>query len=220
MSPSLLLVDDHPWLAESLSDLASDAGWDPVTIATSWSEGYALAQRLRPDVVSIDLTLGDESGLLLIQRLHEEQPHLTLVALTGNVSGACALECFAAGAKAFIPKSTQPEETLAAFEAAHGGYTWLPMSLIGPVIDAVLHPAPPSMWAELVGCLSDRELEVLSLMVAGHDRRQIAEDLTISINTVRTHVKNILAKLGAHSTVEAVSVALRAGMSPPQHPYG
>ena len=78
-----------------------------------------------------------------------------------------------------------------------------------------LHPPPPTVWVELVDCLSDRERDVLALMVAGLDRRQIADELMISFNTVRTHVKHVLSKLGAHSTVEAISVALRAGIRPP-----
>ncbi|WP_426573882.1 LuxR C-terminal-related transcriptional regulator [Aquihabitans sp. McL0605] len=215
MSRSLLIVDDHPWLAEALAQLASAAGWDPVDIAHTSSEGRALAQRLRPDLVSVDLTLGEEAGLTLIGELLEDQPHLTVVVLTGDVAGARALECIAGGASAFIPKSAQPDEILAAFDAASAGHTWLPVPLIGDVIDAALNPPPPTVWAELVASLSDREHDVLQLMVAGLDRRQIADELMISFNTVRTHVKNVLAKLGAHSTVEAVSVALRAGMQPP-----
>lgn len=214
MQRSLLLVDDHPWLAEALAQYARDVGWGPVHVATTWSEGHALARRLRPDLVCVDLTLGDEGGLSLIRELRAEQPHLRMTVLTGDVSGARALECLAAGAAAFIPKSAQPEEILDALDAARIGHTWLPLELIGSVIDAALHPPPPTMWAELVACLSDREHDVLQLMVAGMDRRQIADELTISFNTVRTHVKNVLAKLGAHSTVEAVAVALQAGMEP------
>lgn len=90
--------------------------------------------------------------------------------------------------------------------------------MIGPVIDAVLHPPPASEWEELVAGLSAREYAVLELMVAGLDRREIAEELTISLNTVRTHVKNILARLGVHASLEAVSLALRAGVRPPDHP--
>jgi DNA-binding NarL/FixJ family response regulator len=214
MSTSLLIVDDHPWLADALAQLASAAGWGPVNVATSQSEGRALAQRLRPDLVSVDLTLGEESGVVLIEQLKEDQPHLTVVVLTGDVGGPRALECIASGASAFIPKSAQPDEILSAFDAAAAGYTWLPVPLIGQVLDAALHPPPPTVWAELVDCLSDRERDVLELMVAGLDRKQIAQELMISFNTVRTHVKNVLAKLGAHSTVEAVSVALRAGVRP------
>jgi DNA-binding NarL/FixJ family response regulator len=214
MTRSLLIIDDHPWLAEALGQLALADGWTSFHVATSGSQGRAMAQRLRPDLVTVDLTLGDESGLPLIERILEDQPHQTVAVLTGNADGRRALECFASGATAVISKCTPPEQILEGFAAACAGQTWLPPPLIGPVIDAALHPEPPSVWAELVGSLSEREREVLELMVAGLDRRQIAVALTISFNTVRTHVKNVLAKLGAHSTVEAVSVALRAGMEP------
>ena len=121
MSTSLLIVDDHPWLADALAQLASAAGWGPVNVATSQSEGRALAQRLRPDLVSVDLTLGEESGVVLIEQLKEDQPHLTVVVLTGDVGGPRALECIASGASAFIPKSAQPDEILSAFDAAAAG---------------------------------------------------------------------------------------------------
>ncbi len=216
MARSLLIIDDHPWLAEAVGQLAVADGWTSFEVATSASQGQALARRLRPDLVSVDLTLGDEPGLPLIERILEDQPHQAVAVLTGNADGHRALECFAAGATAVIPKSATPEQIIEGFQAACDGQTWLPPALIGPVIDAALHPEPPTVWAELVASLSDRERDVLELMVAGLDRRQIAETLIISFNTVRTHVKNVLAKLGAHSTVEAVSVALRAGVQPPE----
>jgi len=214
MTASLLIVDDHPWLADAVAQLVASAGWSPVEMATSTADALALARRLRPDVVSVDLTLGDDDGLDLISNLLEDQPHLAVVVLTGASSGPRALECIAAGARGFIPKSAAPEEILAAFEAVFQGHTWLPVSLIAGVLDAALHPPPPTVWVELIDSLSEREREVLELMVAGLDRHQIAEELMISFNTVRTHVKHVLAKLGAHSTVEAVSVALRAGVRP------
>ncbi|HWJ61938.1 MAG TPA: response regulator transcription factor [Acidimicrobiales bacterium] len=215
MASSLLIVDDHPWLADALAQLAGAAGWDPVEVATTSDDARARARRMRPDLVSIDLALGDDDGLDLLSDLREDQPHLTAVIVTGDVGGARALECLEAGAQGFVPKSAHPEEILAAFDAAMAGHTWLPVPLIGEVVEAALHPPPPTVWVELVDCLSDRERDVLALMVAGLDRRQIADELMISFNTVRTHVKHVLSKLGAHSTVEAISVALRAGVRPP-----
>ena len=82
------------------------------------------------------------------------------------------------------------------------------------MLTALLEPAPPTEWQALVAGLTTREQEVLDLMVAGFDRPSIARQLGISVNTARTHSKNILGKLGVHSSLEAVSVALRAGMRP------
>ncbi|HEX2577067.1 MAG TPA: LuxR C-terminal-related transcriptional regulator [Aquihabitans sp.] len=98
------------------------------------------------------------------------------------------------------------------------GHTFIPVELVGPVVDIFINPPPEDEWKQLVGALSDRERQVLELMVTGLDRREIAEALTISLNTVRTHVKNILARVGVHSSLEAVSLALRAGMRPVPHP--
>ena len=85
-----------------------------------------------------------KAGVVLIEQLKEDQPHLTVVVLTGDVGGPRALECIASGASAFIPKSAQPDEILSAFDAAASGYTWLPVALIGEVLDAALHPPPPT----------------------------------------------------------------------------
>jgi DNA-binding NarL/FixJ family response regulator len=218
MGRSLLVVDDHPGIASALTLLLDRATWGPILEAETRSEAIAVAERERPELVSVDLTLGDDDGVELVRQLREAHPHVVLVVLTASGTAEQAVRCLRAGATAFIPKSCQPDEIVTAIEAAAGGDTWLPPDLLGPVIALLLDPPPASEWEELVSTLSAREHAVLELMVAGLDRRAIADELVISLNTVRTHVKNILAKLGVHASLEAVSVALRAGMRPPPSP--
>lgn len=215
MDRSLLVVDDHENVAVAIAHLAATDGWHPVHVADGCQTALASAAQHRPDLVTVDLSLGDENGLDLIVELREQYPHLPIAVLTATGTAERAVDCLKAGANAFIPKSTQPDELMAALRAALDGHTWLPVGMIGPVLQTVLDPPPASEWEELVNNLSAREHTVLELMVAGLDRRDIAGTLTISLNTVRTHVKNILAKLGVHSSLEAVSLALRAGMRPP-----
>lgn len=218
MGRSLLVVDDHPGIASALGFLLGDDSWGPVLVAEGRAEALDIAERVRPEVVTVDLTLGDDDGVELVRLLRAAHPHIVLVVLTASGTPANAVRCLRAGATAFIPKSCQPDEIVTAVEAAATGATWLPPDLLGPVIALLLDPPPPSEWEELVATLSPREHAVLELMVAGLDRRAIADELVISLNTVRTHVKNILAKLGVHASLEAVSVALRAGLRPPTVP--
>jgi DNA-binding NarL/FixJ family response regulator len=211
---TLLVVDDHKGLADAIAHLVAADGWDEVHQAESTSGALELAARHRPDLVTVDLTLGREDGIDLLRRLRDDYPHLPLVVLTASGTVDRAVDSLRAGASGFVPKGSDPEHLLLALHAAVEGHTWLPLTLIGPVVRAILDPPPASEWEELVSSLSVREHEVLELMVAGLDRREIADRLTISLNTVRTHVKNILARLGVHSSLEAVSLALHAGMRP------
>lgn len=214
MPRTLLIVDDHRGLDLALARLLAADGWDEVVQADSAGRARELVARSRPDLVTVDLQIGDDDGLELLRSLRADHPHLALAVLTGSTSTEGAVDALRSGATAFIPKSTEPEELRQALTAVRDGFTWLPLALIGPVVQHLLNPPPANEWQELVSSLSQREHEVLELMVTGLDRRQIAERLTISLNTVRTHVKNILARLGVHSSLEAVSLALRAGMRP------
>lgn len=216
MKSSLLVVDDHEGIAVALAHLLETDGWAQVFVASDRRAAMELTARHRPDIVSVDLTLGQEHGLDLLNELRAAYPHLTLVVLTASGGADVAVRCLRAGASAFVPKSSDPADLVAAFAAADQGLTWLPNTMVGPIISLLLDPPPASVWEELVATLSAREYGVLELMVAGMDRRAIAEELTISLNTVRTHVKNILAKLGVHASLEAVSLALRAGVRPPE----
>jgi NarL family two-component system response regulator LiaR len=113
-----------------------------------------------------------------------------------------------------VGKSAATDELIEAFHAVLAGEARLPKRLLAPVLRALQEAPRFNEWQERVNVLTPREQEILALLVAGRDRASIAEELVVSINTVRTHTKNILAKLDVHSSIEAVSIALRAGMRP------
>lgn len=214
MSLSLLVVDDHEGVANALAELMRAAGCEPVHIADSTSAAVNLARRERLDVATIDLDLGGEDGLDLLALLIDEHPHLPLLILSATSTPDVVVKALRAGAAGFVPKTSSSEDLLAAIQAAADGHTWLPVELIGPVVEHMKEPAPPSDWEILIDTLSERERQVLGLMVDGLSRNEISTALSISLNTVRTHVKSILAKLGVHASLEAVSLALRAGIRP------
>ena len=217
MDRTLLIVDDHVGITTALAHLARSDGWTNVQVAHTIAGAKAAIERRRPQVASIDMDLGTEHGLSLVRHLDEHHPTVAVVVLTAAGTVENALAALRAGALALVPKSASPSDMLAAIAAAERGESWLPAHLLGPVLHQLLWPPPPDEWAALVGGLSPREHEVLGLMVTGLDRREIATRLTISLDTVRTHIKNILAKLGVHSALEAVSIGLRAGMRPEEH---
>ncbi|QYG92240.1 response regulator transcription factor [Iamia sp. SCSIO 61187] len=214
MSLSLLVVDDHEGVANALAELMNAAGCDPVFLADSSSTAVNVARRERIDVATIDLDLGGEDGLDLLALLIDEHPHLPLLILSATSTPDVVVTALRAGAAGYVPKTASSEDLLAAVRAAAEGHMWLPVELIGPVVELMKEPAPPSDWEILVDTLSERERQVLGLMVDGLSRSEIGTALSISLNTVRTHVKSILAKLGVHASLEAVSLALRAGIRP------
>ncbi len=214
MGRQVVIVDEEETVIDSIAGVLSAAGWGPITSATSASDGITAVERTRPDVLIVDLRLGTDDGLQVLHRLRGLRDPPAIVVLTQLATVDNAVASVRAGARAFVPKRTSPRELLTAVSAvAHGG-GWMPEQLLGGVLTALLEPAPPTEWQSLVDGLTPREREVLDLMVAGYDRPSIARQLHISLNTARTHTKNILSKLGVHSSLEAVSVALRAGVRP------
>jgi DNA-binding NarL/FixJ family response regulator len=122
-------------------------------------------------------------------------------------SVVAALRC---GVRAWLPKTVEPAQLAGAIRGVHRGEAWLPPDLLGRVLTALMTPDPEP--ADPLAVLTRREREVLQCMVDGMGRAQIAQRLHLSTNTVRTHTQNMLAKLGVHSTLESVALALRHGL--------
>lgn len=214
MGRTVLVVDQQPNLGAALGQVIAADGWDEVVQAETAPRALEVLAGRRIDVVTLDVRVGEADGVALLRAIRAAHPHVPAILLATDCTTAVAVEALRAGATAIVPKSVDPEELRAAIAAADAGHTWLPLALVGPVLDLLMFPPPANEWQELVESLSERERQVLQLMVDGLDRREIANRLTISLNTVRTHVKNILARLGVHSSLEAVSLALRAGLRP------
>jgi len=214
MGHKVVIVDGHEDLLEALADLLSRSGWGPVTTATSAAAGFVAIERLRPDVAIIDLSVSDGEGMHLVHRVRGLRDAPPLVVLSARSATDVAVASVRAGARAFVPKSARAQDVVDAAEAVVAGGGWMPDDLLGDVLASLLEPKAPTEWEALVQGLTRREREVLDLMVEGFARPSIARYLDISLNTVRSHTKNILAKLGVHSSLEAVSVALRAGVRP------
>ena len=165
---------------------------------------------MAPDAVVMDVRLGEASGIELTRKLTVLPSPPAVVVLTAYADMAAAMEAVRAGAAGFLPKNASVEQVISAVRAAVLGGTWLPYELLTKLVAEHRdhHGRQP------IGQLTAREHQVLRLMVSGLDRNSIAKKLHQSPNTVRTHIRNVTVKLDCHSAIEAVAVALRAGLRP------
>jgi DNA-binding NarL/FixJ family response regulator len=208
---SVLVVDDHALFADALqARLAQEPDLCPVLVAYSVKAAAAQAAVARPAVVVLDVVLGDGSGLDLVATLRETSPMTNCVMLSAVESVDDVVTALTRGARAWLPKTIDINHLVRVVRGVHRGEAWVAPDLLGRVLpDLVNRSRAPQ---DPLAGLSPREREVLQCMVDGLSRAEIAEQLGVSGNTVRTHAQNLIAKLGVHSTLESVAVALRHGV--------
>jgi DNA-binding NarL/FixJ family response regulator len=210
----VLIVDDHLLFAEALAArLSGEPDLVVLPIAGDSRRALALIATERPDVVVLDLVLRGESGLDLLDRVRERDPDIRVVMLTAVTGTDMIARALRRGAIAWLPKTERADLVTSVIRGAAGRGGWIPPAVIGDVLRRLVG-APADGEESLLSGLTRREAEVLQCMVDGRSRAEIAAELGLSSNTVRTHVQNLLAKLGTHSALEAITVAMRAGMRP------
>jgi two-component system NarL family response regulator len=216
----VLLVDDHRSFAEAIS-LRLSREDDLVVVGSlrTAEEAQTTVPALQPDVLLLDVEIGRDDGLALARQLRETCPGVATVMLSMRDDPTTASTAIRAGAVGFVTKDASTSELLEAIRVTARGGRWIQPRLLGPVLDELtLHPGTLSPDQKKLTTLSERELAVLQYMVRGYDRKAIARALFLSTNTVRTHTRNLLAKLELHSSLEAVALALRAGLRPADDP--
>lgn len=212
MRTKLLIVDDHLVFSQGLEAIfAGEPDFDPMLV-TDPEQAPAVVTARKPDAVLMDVRLGNVSGIELTRRLTLLPSPPAIIVLTAYADIATAVEAIRAGAVGFVAKSAPVEQVMSAVRAVALGGIWLPAGLLAKLVADFRIPADEGQ--QLIGQLTGREQQVLSLMVSGMDRNRIALQLHQSPNTVRTYIRNITAKLGCHSAVEVVAVGLRAGLRP------
>ncbi len=204
----VLVVDDHRTFAELLSR-ALDAEDDLVCVghAQDSAEAIAAVDRLRPDVVLMDVHLPDRDGISTSAELVRDHPDLKILILTAHASLADVERAAAAGASGFLAKDGSLTEVLNGLRTARRGSLILPDGLLARLSAVVEQDRSMLHWN-----LTPRELEVLRLLGHGRDPRGIAKELGVTLHTCRGYVKGVLAKLGVHSQLEAVVLATRTGL--------
>jgi NarL family two-component system response regulator LiaR len=204
----VLVVDDHALFTDALVPvLAEMEEMEVLGVARSGQEAFELARRERPDLVLLDLGLPDVTGIEIGRRLLEERPDLTILALTGRRDAQAVKEAMAAGFAGYLTKDTPLPSFADRVRSALRGETVVPARLETPRVET--RTPEEESAALLAGQLTPREREVLSLLVEGSDNAEIARRLSVSANTVRTHVQSILTKLGVRSRLQAAAFAVR-----------
>lgn len=209
---SLLLVGSHRIEVGALGGvLGALPGLAVIGTASTASEALSVAELHPPDIAVIDSLLGSDDAAELADRLIRLHPDVRAVVLSDD-DPAPALRAVLAGAAAVVVKPAAVDVLAAVIRGVAAGETHIPPPLLTEVIGALRAGTVAGGWTKGLASLTQRELEVLEEMAAGRDTAAVAERLFLSPHTVRTHVKHILAKLGVHSSLEAVSVAHRAGL--------
>lgn len=213
----VLIVDDHLAFARAVAlRLQAEPDLEVVACTRSAAEGEAAARRMDPHVVLAGVESGDDDGIQMVSRLRSGKPSLRVLVLGSEEDAVVACAAVRAGASGFLTMAAPVDELVRAVRGVGRDETWISPRLLTDVLRKLQELPQLSGEQALVETLSRREREVLTLMMAGLDRSEIARQLFVSANTVRTHTRNLMAKLGVHSSVEAVSLALRAGLRPPR----
>ena len=198
----ILCVEDHPVFREGLrAMIGSEPDMEFVGHAPNGVEAITQFRLHRPDITLMDLRLPGANGTDVLISIRGEFPHARIIMLTTSDGDADILRAMRAGASAYILKSMPMDELLDVIRAVHRGRKHVP-------------PEVAARLAEYLGDddLTARELDVLRLIRDGYRNKQIADQLTISENTVNFHIKNLMEKLRANDRTHAVTIALRRGL--------
>jgi DNA-binding NarL/FixJ family response regulator len=208
----LAILDDHQLLVESLRLFFNRVpGMTVVGTANTCAEAFELLTLTRPDVLLLDVDLPDADGLERLPALQAACPATRFIVLTALANEAALLRAVEAGASGFVGKHQPAAELLGAVQLVAAGEMAMPAALLVGLLGRRRAPAAPPPHQPL----TPREREVLALAAEGQSSADIAGSLSLSVLTVRTHLRNAIGKLNAHSRLEAVATALRTGLLAP-----
>jgi DNA-binding NarL/FixJ family response regulator len=210
MAIRVLIVDDHCVVREGLRMfLAGDPELEVVGEATDGAEAIQQAKLLRPNVVVMDLLMSPVDGITATRAIRNDLPDTEVLALTSVLGGASVVEAIKAGAIGYLLKHTRATELRSAIKAAAAGQAPLSPEASVHLLGAVRTP-------DLIELLSPREIDVLRFLVQGISNKEIARALHVAEETIKSHVRHILAKLGAQSRTQAVLMAIKLGIVSPE----
>jgi NarL family two-component system response regulator LiaR len=203
----ILIVDDHTMVRRGLATFLKV--FDDLELAgeaASGQEAIELCARLQPDVVLMDMVMPEMDGATATRLIRQQSSTIQVVALTSFKEEAIVQNALQAGAIGYLLKDVSADELAGAIRAAAAGRVTLSPDIAEVIVHAAGQPPKPGLD------LTDRERVVLALMVEGLNNTEIAKRLGVSPSTIKSHVSNVLTKLGVSSRTEAVTLALRHGL--------
>ena len=204
----VMLVDDHTMVRRGLATFLKVV--DDLQLVGEAESGEAAIQlcaEALPDVILMDMVLPMMDGATATRAIRQQFPQVQVIALTSFKEGDLVKNALEAGAIAYLLKDVSADDLVRAIRAAHAGRVTLSPEAAQSLVETANQP--PAHGLDL----TEREREVLTLMIEGLNNTQIARRLTVSPSTIKSHVSNILAKLGVSSRTKAVTLALRHGLS-------
>lgn len=200
----VMLVDDHTVVRRGLGavlEVSDDMSL--VGEASDGEEAIQLCERLQPDVILMDLLMPKMDGIAATKAIHERWPKVRIIALTSFKEREYVEGVLKAGATSYLLKNVSADELVSAIRRSMAGQPSLSPEAAQVLIQKAIEPAQPG------SDLTDRERDILALMVEGKSNGEIAERLFVSQSTVKFHVSNILSKLGVSGRTEAVAIAVQ-----------
>lgn len=207
----ILIADDHPVVREGIAAMFSNIDdIELVGMAKDGAEAVDLANKLQPDVILMDLVMPHMSGLEAIQRIKKDQPEARILVVTSFTEDDKVFPAIKSGAQGCLLKDAPPEVLLRAIRDVSNGNLSLHPTIARKLIDELNRPSvlPPTDTP-----LTDRETSVLQLIAKGLTDQEIAENLSITVRTVRFHISNILSKLHLANRTQAALYALQEGLT-------
>jgi DNA-binding NarL/FixJ family response regulator len=198
----VLAVDDHPLLREGIAALiATEEDMELIGEASNGREALGLFRKLKPDITLMDLQMPEMNGIDAIGAIRGEFPDARIIVLTTQPGDVQVSRALKAGARAYLLKGMLRKELLDTIRAVHAGQKRLSPEIAAEIAEHATD-----------GALTPREIEVLRLVAAGNANKEIGARLSLTEVTVKSHVKNVLAKLGANDRTHAVTIALKRGI--------
>jgi DNA-binding NarL/FixJ family response regulator len=215
---TVVVVDDEQLIRGALAQAMTRGGLELVGEAANAREALTLVVDLRPDVVLMDLRLPDGSGVRTIERLGLLAPASRILVLTRTEQNR-VVEAIVAGATGYILKTAPPDAIVAAVEATAAGESVISSEIAGKLLQRIRDRDIPVTTASndaasaIRAALTERELEIFSHLASGKSNQLIAQELSLSSNTVHNHIASILAKLHLENRIQAAVQAVRSGIS-------